>query len=216
MDTTRIIIPRPSYGVTDLKAALAFNFRGWHLSEKMDGVFAVRHFAGCTVTGEAMRDGRFFAWDIVTAFDEDIRRRQWLEREAALRELFSLLNEKLNWHRCATGNGAEFIEAVLANGGEGVVAKPFDSPFGYDWTKIKRSETHDCRVVEKHPSKLSVHLSEGGVDRGWVAILGGDYFNGFAIEKIHAGDVVEIECYGITAKEKFREPRFIRLRPDKA
>jgi hypothetical protein len=34
MNTTPIITLRPAYGVTDLKAALAFNWRGWHLSEK--------------------------------------------------------------------------------------------------------------------------------------------------------------------------------------
>jgi hypothetical protein len=206
---------RPQYSVLPLKDAQNASWRGYHLSEKMDGVYAVRRFNGCTVTGESMKDGRFFAWDIPIAFGEDIRGRQCREREQALTQLFSRLNPKLNWHRAATGSGFEFVEAVLANGGEGVVAKPFDSPFGYGWMKIKRSETHDCIVTEKHPSKLSVHLLENGIDRGWVAILGGDYFNGFELDKISIGDVIEIECYGITANDKFREPRYVRGRPDK-
>jgi ATP-dependent DNA ligase len=215
MNALPIIITRPTYGTCDLKAALTFNFHGWHLSEKADGICVRREFAGCSVWGDSMRDGRLMVWDIDRAFGQDVRRLPWLEREAALRELFSRLNEKLNWHRCATGNGAEFIEAVIAAGGEGCVAKPFDSPFGYDWTKIKRSETHDCIVTEKHASKLSVRLAENGIDRGWCAVLGGDYFGGFELDKISVGDVVEIQCYGITAKDKFREPRFLKIRKDK-
>ena len=208
-------IIRPDYSVLPLKAALGFNFRGWHLSEKMDGVYAVRQFNGCIVTGESMRDGRFFAWDIPIAFGEDIQGRAWREREQALTQLFARLNPKLNWFRCATGSGFEFCEAVLANGGEGVVCKKWDSPFGVDWVKCKRQETHDCIVTEKHPSKLSIHVSENGIDRGWCPVLGGDYFKGYAVDKINIGDIVEIECYGITVKDKFREPRYLRMREDK-
>ena len=215
MNALPIIITRPTYGTCDLKAALTFNFHGWHLSEKADGICVRREFAGCSVWGDSMRDGRLMVWDIDRAFGQDVRRLPWIEREAALRELFSRLNQKLNWHRCATGNGAEFIEAVIADGGEGCVAKPLGGRFGESWFKIKRSETHDCVVVEKHTSKLSIHISEGGVDRGWCAVLGGSYFGGFAIEKIHVGDTVEIECFGVTVKDKFREPRFVRVRLDK-
>jgi len=144
-----------------------------------------------------------------------VQRLPWTEREQALNEMFSRLNPKLNWHRCATGAGAEFIEAILSAGGEGCVAKPFDAPFGYDWTKIKRSETRDCIVTEKHPAKLSIRLSENGIDRGWCPMLGGDYFEGYAVDKIRVGDTVEIVCYGVTAKDKFREARFVRVRYDK-
>jgi ATP-dependent DNA ligase len=106
----------------------------------------------------------------------------------------------------AEGHGAEFIEAVLRDGGEGVVAKPFAAHFGFDWVKIKRVQTEDCLVTEIHPFKHSVRLSQNGVDRGWCSI---------GRNKISVGEVVEIECYGITANDKFREPRFARSRPDK-
>ena len=46
-------------------------------------------------------------------------------------------------------------------------------------------------------------------------MLGGDYFSGYAVDKIRVGDTVEIEFYGVTAKDKFREPRFVRPRADK-
>jgi ATP-dependent DNA ligase len=208
-------IQRFTYGVTSLADALAFNWHGWHLSEKADGVCVRREFADCSVWGDSMRDGRLMVWDIDRAFGQDVQRLPWTEREQALNEMFSRLNPKLNWHRCATGAGAEFIEAILSAGGEGCVAKPFDAPFGYDWTKIKRSETRDCIVTEKHPAKLSIRLSENGIDRGWCPMLGGDYFEGYAVDKIRVGDTVEIVCYGVTAKDKFREARFVRVRYDK-
>jgi ATP-dependent DNA ligase len=203
-----MIIIRPSYTVTSLKAALAWHWRGWHLSEKMDGVFAVREFAGCTVTGEAMRDGRFFAFDIPRAFGADIRRWPWTERGAALDELFSGLNPKLNWHRCATGTGPEFIEAILARRGEGVVAKPWTAPFGAAWCKVKRVETFDCTVTELNFARGSIRLALAGEDCGWCPARG-------AFDSIHVGDVVEVAAYGRHVSGKFREARFVKIRMDK-
>lgn len=196
-------IARPLYDVASLKSALAQSWRGWHLSEKMDGVWAVRELAGCIVTGEAMRDRRFFAFDIPCAFGEDIRRLPWIERSAALDELFSRLDPGLNWHRCATGGDAEFIEAVLQAGGEGVVCKPWQSPFGAAWCKVKRSETHDCIVTELHPARGSIRLALNGEDCGLLAAHS-------AFDQISLGDIVEITAYGRHASGKFREARLAR------
>jgi hypothetical protein len=213
MDTTRIIIPRPSYGVTSLKDALAFNWRGWHISRKLDGCWQQRNFHGSILVGEIMQDKTFYAFDLPIAFGEDVRRRPWTERRAALLDLAQSFTPDMAI--APEGHGAEFIEAVIAAGGEGCVAKPLGGRFGENWFKIKRSETHDCTVTEKHPSKLSIHISENGIDRGWCAVLGGDSFGGYVMDKIRVGDMVEIECYGVTAKDKFREPRFVRPRADK-
>lgn len=193
-------VSRPKYSVCDPKTALAFDWRGWHLSEKMDGVWDVRTFSGWTITGEAMPDGRFFAFDIIADLP-------WIEREKLLTELFARIGSEINWHRCATGAGAEFIEAVLARGGEGVVAKPFASYFGFDWVKVKKVQTEDCLVTEIHTFKRSVRLSQNGVDRGWCSV---------GSNKISAGCVIEIAAYGLTENGKFREPRFVRTRPDKS
>jgi ATP-dependent DNA ligase len=201
-------ITRPRYIVTSLKSAMEWSWRGWHLSEKMDGVFAVRQFAGCTVTGESMRAGRFYAFDIAIAFGQDVRGSHWTVREAALSELFSRLNPKLNWHRCETGSGGEFIEAVLANGGEGVVAKPWAAPFGVAWLKVKRSETFDCTVTERNIARGSIRLALNGEDCGWCPARS-------TFDKIRVGDIVEIIAYGRHRSGKFREARFKRIRADK-
>lgn len=201
-------VPRPSYNALVVSAALKSNWCGWHLSEKMDGVWAVRELADCSVVGEAMRDGRFFAFDIPRAFGEDIRPRPWIERSAALDELFARLNPKLNWHRCATGNGSEFIEAILARGGEGVVCKPWQAPFGVAWCRVKHTETFDAVVVELNHTRGSIRLALAGEDCGWVPCHA-------AFDRIRLGDVVEIEAYGRHASGKLREARFKRIRHDK-
>jgi ATP-dependent DNA ligase len=202
MNTPEIIIPRPCYGTCDVKTALAFDWRGWHLSQKQDGCWQQREIADSIIIGEAMHGGHFFAFDCPVAYGEDVRRRAWTERREAMRQIARAAGVNTT----AEGHGAEFIEAVLCDGGEGVVAKPFAAHFGFDWVKIKRVETHDCIVTETHPFKRSVRLSQNGIDRGWCSI---------GRNKISVGEVVEIECYGITANDKFREPRFARSRPDK-
>lgn len=83
---TALDIQRPCYGSTDLAAALAFNWSGWHLSEKMDGVWTVREFGSSIVTGETMRDGSFYGFDIVTIQGQDVRGRAWLDRGEDLRD----------------------------------------------------------------------------------------------------------------------------------
>ncbi len=35
------------------------------------------------------------------------------------------------------------------------------------------------------------------------------------LDRANVGDVVEVKCFSITAKDKFREPRFVRVRTDK-
>ncbi len=195
-------IPRPDYRTCDLKSALAFDWRGWHLSRKMDGCWQQQEIADSIIIGEAMHGGHFFAFDCPVAYGEDVRRRAWTERREAMRQIA----REAGVNTAPEGHGAEFIEAVLRDGGEGVVAKPFAAHFGFDWVKIKRSETHDCIVTEIHPVKRSIRLLENGIDRGWCSVAG---------RQINIGDVVEIICYGVTANGKCREPRFSRPRPDK-
>lgn len=207
-------IHRPLYGRMTVADALAANWSGWHLSQKMDGVWAVRQFAGCVVTGEAMRDGKFYPFDILQAFGEDISRRPWTDRAAALSELFSKLPEKLNWHRIATGYGTEFIEAMIQsarrdNSPDVCVGKPVDGPFGW-FVKIKILDSYDVTVTDTSRGKLSVAISFEGQDAGRVSV-----FNLGILENLNVGDVIEIAAGARLPSGKFREPRFIRLRPDK-
>lgn len=103
-----------------------------------------------------------------------------------------------------SGTGGEFLEAILAEGGEGVVAKHLGSFFGKmgAWIKCKRQETHDCRVLSFDPDKMSVELSNG---RGRCRVPA----------PVSIGSVIEVSCHSIHKSGKFREPVFVRTRPDK-
>jgi ATP-dependent DNA ligase len=199
-------IIRPHFGQMELVRALAFDWRGWHVSQKLDGVWTVRDFDGSILTGEKMKGGQFFAFDVAIAYGADVRRWPWVERREAMRQIARAAGVDT----VPEGHGAEFIEAVLRDGGEGIVAKPWDSFFGVDWVKVKRFETFDCRVIEKHPRKLSLHLSLDGQDAGWCLCLQTAVF-----DTVQPGDVVEVRTYGRHASGKFREPRFFRIRRDK-
>jgi ATP-dependent DNA ligase len=155
-----------------------------------------------------MKDGRLMVWDIDRAFDQDVRRLPWTARADALDQLFARLPDKLNWRRCPTGHGAEFIEAVIQAGGEGIVAKPFDAPFGVAWLKVKRSVTHDCIVTDRNVCTGSIRLSLEGEDCGWCPCRA-------QFDRVEIGSIVEVEAYGRHVSGKFREVRFKRIRHDK-
>ena len=196
---------RPIYKETSLKDALKFNWRGcdWHLSEKMDGVWTVRDFDGSRVTGETMSDGRFFAFDILTADNQDVRQCAWFDRRTALIDCAARYGFRL----VKQGIGAEFIEAVLRDGGEGIVAKSFNAPFGVDWFRVKRSETFDCRIEAK--LRGAVLLSLNGEPAGKCPLRGANF------EAAQVGDIIEVRAYRRNVSGAFREPVFLRFRADK-
>ncbi len=203
MNPTPAII-RPRYYVAQLADAVKGNWRGWHLSQKMDGRWAQRELNGSVLVGEWMpKTKEFFAFDVAIIQGEDVRRCQWRDRREALIELAR--HFPAGWHIAAEGHGAEFIEAVLAKGGEGVVAKHFESYFGVGWHKIKRQETFDCTVAEIHPRKKTVRLELDGEDVGWLTMPA----------PARIGEIVEVVAYGRHASGKLREARLLRRRPDK-
>jgi hypothetical protein len=199
-------INRPFYTITSVTEAMQRDWRGWHLSEKMDGIWQAREFRGSVLTGEAMSDGRFFAFDIPIAFGEDIRNCPWLERQRALLDVAATFPAEMAL--CASGNGNEFIEAVLARGGEGVVAKHFRSYWGIMWHKIKRIETFDCIITEIDYARGTIRLLLNGEDCGWCPAR-------IALFRLRVGDVVEIAAHSRQPNGKFLEARFLRIRTDK-
>src|ERR1035441_9875588 len=149
------IIHRPSYTSANLAAALRWHWQGFHLSEKKDGKWQQREFAGSIIVGEAMKNGSYHPFDVAVAFGEDVRPRAWTERREALLEIARSFPTGMSI--APEGHGAEFIEAILRDGGEGIVAKPWAAPFGANWIKVKRTETFDA--VDRKSTRLnSSHL----------------------------------------------------------
>lgn len=199
-------IDRPFYTTVSVSDAIQRDWRGWHLSEKMDGIWQAREYRGSILTGEVMNDGRFFAFDIPVAFGEDIRNCTWLERQAVLLDIAATFPAGMAL--CASGNGEEFIEAILARGGEGVIAKHFKSYWGMLWHKIERIETFDCVITAIDYTRGSIQISLNGEDCGWCPAQ-------VALFHLRIGDVVEIATHRRHPDGKFRKAMFLRIRTDK-
>jgi len=132
---------RPSFLSIPLAAGLRWTGgNGLHYEEKMDGQFHVEELPhNTTVVGELMRDGSFFAFDVLRYDSQDVRSLPLCERLTIL--------DGMNLPRPAVGSGGAFLAAVLARGGEGVVRKRLDAPWGTPWEKCKRSQVFYCRVT---------------------------------------------------------------------
>jgi ATP-dependent DNA ligase len=194
-------ITRPHYGEISLQSGLAMRGRGLRFEEKLDGRWHVLAIGASRITGELMRDGRFFAFDVPIYAGQDVRRLPLRERLLIL-DRFPLL-------RPATGLGGDFLRAVLSRGGEGVVCKDLDAPFGVGWIKCKRRATFDLVVTGRREDTGVLELATlDGEPRGNCAAKS-------QFDRIAVGDVVEVACHSLTAAGKLREPRFVRCRPDK-
>lgn len=207
---------RPKFLTVPLASGLRWSGGGgWLYQEKADGCwYDTLEFNGHVLVAEQMRGGQFIAHDVRTISGQPVARMPLHERWAELRSIAADFPAHISLVQ--TGTGGEFLEAVLARGGEGIVAKHLDSWYGEPeaWVKCKRVQTEDCVVMEKHPEKMSIRLGQFDstgqlIERGWCACL----FSKF--ERVHVGDVVEITCLGLTAAGKFREPRAPRVRQDK-
>jgi ATP-dependent DNA ligase len=205
--TTAPIIRRPSYESASIADARRWHWQAFHLSEKKDGIWQQREFCGSIILGEAMKNGNYYAFDVAIAFEQDVRQMAWTERREALLEIacgfpagMSIVPE---------GHGAEFIEAVLRDRGEGIIAKPWAAPFGVNWIKVKRTETFDALVTELNHARGSIRLAgPGGEDYGWCPCRA-------QFDRVRLSDVVEIEAYDRHASGKLRTARFKRIRRDK-
>lgn len=196
-------ISRPKIREISLAEGLKFSGSGYIAQEKYDGVFHMERRDRSVFIGEKMRDGRFIPFDMAVCQGDDCRRSSYNDRWNALRAATAIFPS--NWHLPATGMGGEFLEAVLARGGEGVVFKHLEGHWGVGQWKAKRFQTYDVKVVNILQNAVEVEYE--GVLAGKVAVNN---------PQMAIGSIIEIGAYCITASGKFREGRFIRTRHDKA
>jgi ATP-dependent DNA ligase len=100
------------------------------------------------------------------------------------------------------GQGGEFLEHLLREGGEGVVAKPLAGTFGAGWLKCKRVQTFRVVVAGIDPMRGSVKLCDAatGEDRGKLALRS-------RFDHVRVGSVLKVEAFGLTARGMLREAR---------
>lgn len=205
---------------------------GWMYQEKCDGEFATLALgASCPgghralMAGERMDDGRFIAFDLVELDGGPIVNVSLMGRWRELVALSPLFPASVELVR--TGSGAEFLEAVLAAGGEGVVAKDLSCPYGHGVFKAKRAQVYYAVITEKRAdgrSGVRVGLLPGPdaivpqpvscpdsassprrlqdlPDGGWLPARA-------VFDRVRVGSVVKLTAFGQHASGLLREARF--------
>ena len=227
-------IAKPPFYSVPLAVGLAWRGGAQQIfQEKIDGVWASLEWRGALLVGERTRDGRFHAFDCLRTFDAgDIGDRPLADRLLCL-HLMAAQQEREgldDWRPVASGNGGEFLEAVLARGGEGVVCKSLTAPFGAPWTKCKRLQVFYGIVRDLRPATGSVHVdlvhesfkAESGKRKaetdtpGFEAVNFEDFVTGddggwirlgARFEAVKIGSVLKLEAFGQHASGMLREAR---------
>ena len=202
LKTMNLIFDKPRKLIVPHADADTWRADKWRIEQKMDGRFAVREIAGRSIAGELMRDGSFVAFDCLGVDGQDISGEPLRARLRELDAVPGLI-------RPATGVGEEFLEAVLANGGEGIVAKRLDSPYHAGMLAIKRVIELACVVTEIPPFQaVKIADAKTGEPRGNVKM------HAFKISKIRVGSIIKVIGMNLTEKGCVREGRLCSDTPD--
>lgn len=177
-----------------------------------------------TIDGELL-DGKWYVFDVAV---EGSEKTPWEDRmstaEAWVAEMhkLGLLNiQALPVARTAEEKRALW-EAVQASGGEGVMMKRKDAPYGYGQRvnhtlKAKITSTADVVVMArnlggKENAEIGIHVGGKLVSIGTVSMQGKE--KGGAV---NVGDVIEVEyLWANPANNNLQQPRMKKKRPDKS
>lgn len=179
---------------------------------KEDGEFSTRTGDGSyELAVEQMRDGRFVAFDIIQHPGQDIRTWPLRERWGLLNSLQPQIERTGGRIVESSPNGAELLQRVLANGGEGIVRKIWNAPYGH-MEACKRIQTWRCAVTGFCGGTQSVtiailppfHQPHNDAElkpSGRLPLRGGK------CDQVRIGSIIKVEGLGLTAAGLIREPR---------
>lgn len=203
-------IYKPRKAVVPLATGMAWRNDGRTLYQvKEDGCFGLQ-ICDCRLpiekqtilAGERLRDGSFVAFDAVQSGGVDVRSWPLIERWEILQSEISNQQSEIPIRLVESSpNGARLLTAVLNHGGEGVVAKAWDAPYG-EMHACKRVESYQC-VITRTGGTQSVEIADACTmaPRGHVALRGGK------CDRVRVGTIIKVEGLGLTVAGRIREPR---------
>lgn len=135
-------------------------------------------------------------------------------------KLFPVIDERLVLLTKVTNPTAKMIQTwftkVRFDGHEGLVLRPLN---GGTFIKVKANYTVDTKVISfvegkgRLKGKLGKFVTEnGGVGVGMTDKQREHFWR---VKKLLIGTTIEVKCMEMTKNNKFRQPRFVKLRPDK-
>ena len=89
----------------------------------------------------------YYAFDIIMLCGRDVRSVPYMERRKLLKDVVAKLNNPhIKVVQAVQGNLQKYFEKVVAEGGEGIVVKRVDSPYGRGWAKVKKAFDVSCVI----------------------------------------------------------------------
>jgi bifunctional non-homologous end joining protein LigD len=180
----------------------------------------------------------FMCFDVLYVGNNDVRRLPWKERRQLMERIVNsvtapTLSDPLHFTPTLLmqpPNGEAMYEHIVANGGEGVIAKDVNSPYEpgrkKSWLKFKHTQSITCVAVGYEPGNGArthfgaMHLAlvgpNGPVQVGRV----GTGFTDTEIADLKARldrkelFTVEIECLNVTKTGQLRFPVYKGIRTD--
>jgi ATP-dependent DNA ligase len=179
---------------------------GYLYQEKSDGRHEFASIAGGMFNAERMASGELVVNDMLSLDGHDMRGESTAVRWGELVRFSAFFANSVRL--CRVGQGGEFLEAILSIGGEGVVAKPLDAPFGCNWHKCKRATVAICRILSLDHARGSAELADAatGQPRGKLPLR-----SRFGLVRV--GSVLKVEAFGVTERGMLREARLDRDTP---
>lgn len=238
---TRTVIPREFWG-TILDGELIHP-----TIEKSDATTSVMVCSSEEAVNRQLKNGwlKFRVYDVPRISGEDITSLSCRERRERLVELVDKLKPyiPIELHEQYPAIKAKSLyEKTVANGGEGVMLKDLNAPYGSGWYKVKKFITQDVIILGYTKAKKTSKKVDGTIsatafskDNLIGAIIFGMYVNGQLTElgrcsgmsatirkelsingANYIGQVIEVKAHERTKSGSFRHVRFVCFRPDKS
>jgi len=106
----------------------------------------------------------YYPWDVLFFKGTDVRQHTLQLRRSMLVEFWAAIGGP-PWMRVVYQfrDPVALLRQVIKEGGEGIIVKNLDLPYGVGWIKVKKVETHDCVICG------FADPTEGkNFDKGWI------------------------------------------------